>query len=50
MNIVSILFWLLIGVFFIWGALFQYHEIAIGVCALLIGISQLVATLKAEQK
>lgn len=49
MNIISILFWILIGVFFVWGVRFQYHEVIIGICALVIGIMQLIAALKSNE-
>jgi len=46
MNIVSIIFWIGFGVLLIWGSLFQYHEAAVGLCALLIGAMQLFGLLR----
>lgn len=40
MNIIDVLFWLLLGILYIWGVQFQYHESVIGICALFIGISK----------
>jgi hypothetical protein len=42
MNIISIIFWIGFGVLLLWGSLFQYHEAAVGICALVIGIVQAV--------
>lgn len=41
MNIISIIFWIAIGLLYL-GVTFQYQEILIGLCALVIGIAALV--------
>jgi hypothetical protein len=41
MNIISIVFWILLGLFFL-GVTFQYQELIIGICALVIGIAQAI--------
>ena len=41
MNIISILFYVLLGLLFL-GVTFQYQEIIIGICALVIGIAQAI--------
>lgn len=41
MDIVSIIFWIGLGLFLLLGSLFQYHEAAVGICALIIGVVQL---------
>lgn len=45
MNIIHIIFWILIGLLYL-GVTFQYQSIIIGICALVIGISLLIAALK----
>ena len=46
MDIVSIIFWIGFGLLLLLGSLFQYHEAAVGICALVIGIIQLVGLLR----
>jgi hypothetical protein len=42
MNVVTTIFYLGLGLFLLFGSLFQYHEVLVGLCALVIGIVQLV--------
>jgi hypothetical protein len=46
MNIISIAFWLLLGLLFLGVPVTPYHEIIVGILALVIGISQLVSELR----
>jgi hypothetical protein len=46
MNVLTTIFWLGFGVLLVFGSLFQYHEILVGLCALVIRIAQLVALLR----
>jgi len=46
MDIVSIIFWIGFGLLLVFGALFPYHEVIVGLCALIIGIVQLVGLLR----
>jgi hypothetical protein len=45
--IISIVFWLAIGLLYL-GFTFQYQEVLIGLCALLIGIVQLVNLIRSR--
>jgi len=45
MQIFQIIFWILIGLLYL-GVHFPYQEILIGICALVIGIMQLVEFLR----
>lgn len=42
MEILSIIFWIGFGVLLVFGSMFQYHEILVGLCALVIGVAQLI--------
>ena len=42
MNVIQTIFWLGFGVLLLFGSLFQYHEILVGLCALVIGVVHLV--------
>ena len=42
MDILSIIFWLGFGVLLVFGPMFQYHEILVGLCAIIIGAVQLI--------
>ena len=42
MDVISIIFWIGFGLLILMGELFQYHEVLVGLCALIIGIAQLV--------
>jgi hypothetical protein len=41
MEILSIIFWIAIGLLYL-GFTFQYQEVLIGLCALVIGVVQLI--------
>jgi hypothetical protein len=41
MEILSIVFWIAIGLLYL-GFTFQYQEVLIGLCALVIGVVQLI--------
>ena len=41
MDIISIIFWIAIGLLYL-GVTFQFQEILIGLCALIIGVVQLI--------
>jgi hypothetical protein len=45
MEIVNVVFWLLLGLLYV-GVHFQYQELLIGICALIIGAVQLAALLE----
>jgi uncharacterized membrane protein len=45
MNILSIIFWIAIGLLYL-GFTFQYQEILIGLCALIIGIVELIGLVR----
>jgi hypothetical protein len=45
MEIISIIFYIVIGLFFL-GVMFPYQEIVIGLCALVIGVVQLIGLLR----
>ena len=42
MDILDIIFWLGFGVLLVFGALFQYHEILVGLSAIIIGVVKLI--------
>jgi hypothetical protein len=42
MNIITIIFWIGLGILYTFGALFSVHELLVGLCALVIGIAQLI--------
>ena len=43
--IITIIFWIAIGLLYL-GVHFQFQELLIGLCALVIGISQIVSLIK----
>lgn len=45
-TIVSIVFFLGFGVLLVFGSQFQYHELFVGLAAILIGLVQLIALLR----
>ena len=45
-TIVSIVFFLGLGWLWVFGPAFQYHELFVGIAALLIGVVQLVGLLR----
>jgi len=45
MRIIEIIFWLTLGLLYL-GVHFPYQEVVIGICALVIGIVQLVEFLR----
>jgi uncharacterized membrane protein len=45
MHILSIIFWIAIGLLYL-GFTFQYQEILIGLCALIIGIVELIGLVR----
>jgi len=47
MNIINIIFWIAIGLLYL-GFTFQYQEILIGLCALIIGIVALIQLFKSR--
>ena len=44
-TVISIVFWLAIGLLYL-GFTFRYQEVLIGLCAVAIGIVQIIALLK----